>query len=241
MNDRNNLINKILNLLNRTQEKGATKAEAEAALKIAAELMAKYEITELDLKKADRNFFKDGSIKLFRMDITSLFTKLANTFDCEFYYYSVIKEGHFFGFEIDVKLCIHFAEMLSSILAAEIRKYKNSDRYKDLVRTYQEKLVVKNFVKGFYLELADKLDEVKRNKEKIILSSGTSLMVIKAQQVKEEFDILHSKIKTVEDKAFVIIKSALLDGTQKANNVQFNNPIEKGTEDLLLLNTNKTN
>lgn len=227
------IINKILNLLNRTEKNGATKHEAEIALRTATELMTKYEITEHELKKVDRSSFSDKAVKLFRMDITTLFTRLAKTFDCEFYYYSGIREGHFFGFEIDVKLCVHFAQMLSALLSKEIREYKKSSRYKELTCIYQEKMIIRNFVAGYCDELRDKLIELEESKKQIIASSNTSLMVIKHKQVADEFKRLNPDIKIKDDSELFFIKSVFLTGAERAESVNFNNPVESGKENLL--------
>ena len=52
------IIRKIQGLLNRNEKNGATKHEAETALKMAVRLMAEYDISEFDLKKVNKDSYK---------------------------------------------------------------------------------------------------------------------------------------------------------------------------------------
>lgn len=228
----NRILQKVLNLLERTEKNGATKHEAETALKLANKLMTEYNITEFDLKKIDRSSFVDKPFQMIRIDIALLFQVLAETFDCESYYYKHKKEFHFFGFELDIKMCIHFAKMLTDVLTLEIRNYKESEQYKELTEIYQNQMVIRNFVNGFSEGLIDKLKQMQKEKEQVVLSSGTSLMVIKKQQVQDEFNRLH-KIH-VSKSNFHFIKSAFMNGVLKSDGVQFNKPISNGEEYLQL-------
>ena len=179
------ILKKIIALMERNKKNGATKYEAETALKMANRLMAKYDITELDLKKVDRSSFTDKPFKMTRLAVLNLLTELAKAFDCEHYYYRAVKEFHFFGFEIDVKMCLYFANMLQAILESDIKNYKKSDKYKELVSIYQPKIIIRSFINGFYYSLAKRFKEMKEEKQ--IISSGTSLIVVKKQQVQDEF------------------------------------------------------
>ncbi len=232
------IIRQILNLLNRNEKKGATKYEAENALNLANKLMTEYNISELDLKKVDRSSFIDKSVKMLRLDMAKLFSQLAQAFDCEHYYYKLKKEFHFFGFELDVKICIHFAEMLTAVLIQDLKRYKKSDEYKQLIEVYQGKMIMRNFVEGFTQKLSIRLHEMQKEKQKAILSSGTSLMVIKKQQVTDEFNKLHNNVKISKD-SFSFIKSAFLQGEMNANNVQFNKPIENISNELLQIGSRR--
>lgn len=229
----NKILQRILNLLERNEKNGATKHEAEVALKIANKLMAEYNITEFDLKKVDRSSFVDKPFDMFRLDIVSVLQDLAETFDCESYYYKRKKEFHFFGFEIDVKLCLHFAQMISQVLSLEIKQYKNSIYYAKLCEIYQPQLLIRNFVAGFSNELSEKLEQLRREKEEIVLSNGTSLMVIKKQQVNDEFNRLNPNIK-ISKNSFHFIREAMLSGAERAENISFNKPIETDIEQNLL-------
>ena len=222
------ILKRILNLLERNEKNGATKHEAETALKLANKLMTEYNISEFDLKKVDRSSFVDRPFKMTRLNVVNLFQDLAETFDCESYYYRYKKEFHFFGFELDVKMCLHFAEMLQNILESDIKRYKKSQQYKELVSVYQPKLIIKNFIEGFSFSLEERFEEMRQ--EKIEISSGTSLMVVKAQQVKDEFFRLNGKIKISKIRAFHIIRESFSEGGNCADKIQFNKPIE-GTHD----------
>lgn len=225
------ILKKILNLLERNEKNGATKYEAESALKLANKLMAEYNITELDLKKVDRSSFIDRPFQMSRLEVVCLFQELAETFECESYYYKLKKEFHFFGFEIDVKLCLHFAQMLQDILESDIKTFKKSRKYQELVSIYQPKMIIKNFIKGFSANLYERFDEMR--KEKIVISSGTSLMVIKMQQVQGEFQRLHGNIKMSKAGNFHLIAPAYMEGDDKADKVQFNKPLENPQDDFL--------
>lgn len=230
-----NIIRKIQGLLNRNEKNGATKHEAETALRMAVRLMTEYDISEFDLKKVNKDSFVEQEILLKRMDITTLFTGLANAFDCEFYYRSHIKKGYFFGFELDGKMCVHFSKMITEIILKEITDYKKGYNYHCLIYNYQPRAVVKNFVKGFSHNLLEKLDEIRKSKEQVVLSSGTSLMVIKSQQVKDEFEKRHT-CKVVEDKGFVMIGQAFLTGSERSDGIEFNKPLtDSSPEECLLL------
>lgn len=233
------IIRKILALLDRTEKRGATKHEAEIALRKANELMTEYSITEFDLKKVDRSSFVEKSIKYKRQSSTWIYTHLADAFDCEFFYYSRLKEGVFFGFEIDVKICIHFANMLTDVLESEIKNYKKSRQYYYLVYDYQPQAIIHNFVSGFTEEIESKLKELKDQRNaKIQESTGTALMVIKAEQVQEAFKLKHQP-KPSKEREVVFINGAYISGGDSAEAVQFNPAIESEADELLKIGTGK--
>lgn len=220
------IIKKILALLNRTVEKGATKYEAEVALKKANELMTEYSITEFDLKKIDSSSFVEESIYYKRQSATWLYTWLADAFDCEFFYYRHLKKGVFFGFEIDVKLCLHFANMLTLILESQIRAYKKSREYYYLIYDYQPTTVIHNFVDGFINEIRIKLKELKEQRNaKIEKSTGTSLMIIKNEQVRAAFELKHQP-KASKEREVVFIEKAYFSGIDIAQPIKLNQPLE---------------
>jgi len=225
------ILKRILNLLERNEKNGATRSEAETALKLANRLMTEYNITEFDLNKVDRSSFVDKPFNMSRLDVVNLFQKLAEAFDCESYYYKLKKEFHFFGFNLDVKLCLHFAQMLQDCLELEIKNFKKSEKYKELVSIYQPKIIIKNIIKGFSYSLYERFEGMRQ--EKIVISSGTSLMVIKTQQVKNEFQRLYNNIKISKNSDWHLIKSAFMYGEDCADKVQFNKPVEKLQDDYI--------
>lgn len=238
MNKRESILKRIHNLLNRTEEKGASKSEAKIALEKAGKLMSEYNITELDLQKINETYFKKEEIKFKRQSITDLLTTLGDAFDCIFTYKSIYNVGYYFGFELDVKMCVHFAIMLDDILEKEIKEYKKSYEYYKLKWNYQPTAIIKNFVAGFSEEVEEKLKELKRQREIVEVSNGTSLMVIKSQQVSLEFEKLFNP-KIVKTPELILIKSAYLEGANRGESIQFNKPIEECNNNLLKLETIK--
>lgn len=231
------ILKRILNLLNRNEKNGATKAEAEIALAKAGELMTKYNITEFDLKKVDTSSFKRMEIKFKRQSITDLLTYLARTFDCVFTYKSVYNIGYFFGFELDVKICVHFAKMLDSILESEIREYKKSYEYYKLKWNYQPTAIIKNFVAGFTEIIDSKLKLIEDSRKIKEISNGASLMVIKKKEVDNEFKKRYD-VKYVDSPETVLILQAFTEGVEQGKKVNLNTPIEQ-PEDLVRIGENK--
>lgn len=231
------ILKRILNLLNRNEKNGATKAEAEVALAKAGELMTQYNITEFDLKKVDTSSFKRMEIKFKRQSITDLLTYLARTFDCVFTYKSVYNIGYFFGFDLDVKICVHFANMLDSILESEIREYKKSYEYYKLKFNYQPTAIIKNFVAGFTETLEYKLKLIEDSRKIKETSNGTSLMVIKKKEVDDEFKKRYD-VKYVDSPETVLILQAFAEGVEQGKKVNLNTPIEQ-PEDLVRIGENK--
>ena len=231
------ILKRILNLLNRNEKNGATKAEAEIALAKAGELMTQYNITEFDLKKVDTSSFKRMEIKFKRQSITDLLTYLARTFDCVFTYKSVYNIGYFFGFELDVKICVHFAKMLDSILESEIREYKKSYEYYKLKWNYQPTAIIKNFVAGFTEIIDSKLKLIEDSRKIKETSNGTSLMVIKKKEVDDEFKKRYD-VKYVDSPETVLILQASTEGVEQGKKVNLNTPIEQ-PEELVRIGENK--
>lgn len=221
---------KIKNLLNKTTDNGASEAEMVASLKKAKELMDKYSIqqSELPEDKKDRLVLKNTE-KFTGFKIRGLLPVLCRLFDCKHYYTK--KKVFFYGYEEDVNFCIHYYKVCVRLLLLEKENFYNTEQGKALLDFYHKRTVSKGFVTGFINSVCAKLDKMyydlktERNKHE------TSIIHIKAENVKKGFLSLNLNIRTKTIKEFVVAERAYKYGLDYGNNANLNYALESEFDD----------
>lgn len=211
--NRDQIIKKIKALMAMTTENGSSEAEALAAAKKIGQLQEKYGYTlqESDLKTAD--LFEDG-VNVggrTRHAITRVAWSIAEYCDCQSYlnrkFTSAyrIAEKHtqfYFGHKSDVEIAVYLTGVLMGAIEREAATYKKSEEYFSTKKfTYPKvsgRKLVNDFKAGCAGRISSRLQQLtalKRQRQKENdTASGTSLVVVKDQVIKNAFHETHGDL-----------------------------------------------
>lgn len=217
---------RIRALLSKTESNGATKAEAEAALAKATELMTQYMINEADIADNKRKFITKTCLVMGGMeDVTRLAPNLCELFSCQHFYTRKahsrqIDKLYYFGTEMDVDCCIYFTNLISNTLFNEIIKYRKTPKYWELAKSFTPQEIKKYFQYGFIIGVASKIESlIQEKKSNVIKSTGKDLVLVKDQEVKDAFSEMSSDIKEVKPRRRHYNSSAVFDGIEKGEQI----------------------
>lgn len=234
MKNKDRIKLKIRALLAKTTENGASEAEAVASLSKAQELMKEYFVSSYELEDpflGEECVFRSCEMYKGGYDMGFFYNELATLFDCEFYYLPKEKEIFFFGFEQDAELCLYFYNLITKACLKEIQEYKISQDYKLYKPHVHGRTLVASFIKGFLLRIAEKMEEMYRNRKSSIPPGEGLIILEKEDRVRREFDNLGLKIKINNPKQLRCVASAFNLGTHKGNNYEITQGINSYKEE----------
>lgn len=200
--ERDKVRAKIKALLAKTTDSGCTKDEALNAAEKAAELMEHYDIqaSELDYKDAVCINKSTKQRKYGRQRLTTIITAIAQLTDTKTW--STNHEGivTFFGFEADVDVACYLFDTLSDAILFELDQYKKSDEYINLTSNgyYHGRTLTTSFIHGIEERIFERIIELANQKhENVEEATGTALVLVKEAKVKEDFDDLGLRLRSV--------------------------------------------
>jgi hypothetical protein len=232
MTDKDKIMDRIAKLL-RMSKDASSPEEAAIAAKRARVLMDQHQLHEGMIDLANSRFKEEmDKQKYGEWDPPKWFVKicvaLATYNDCQAVY-DAKKYVWFRGFKSDVAVCVSMARYLIN------RVYSISDKYiADIVASTGSKPsrnLCDAYRKGMMKNLCDRLYEMteERNKsEEMVMSSGTSLVLIKSNQVTEHFGVANY-VRT-PNKIFGNHDSAYSRGYRDADQIGLNTQIEAGAK-----------
>ena len=184
-----NVKRKIVALLEKRVENGATKEEAEAALRKAAELMAEYMIDEKDLQDKQEPFIKKKTKRRNTKATIPLAPALEKLFCTQSYFVRANGEQWFFGRENDVDLAIYFYNVISDAMERETRAFRKTEVYKAATDfLYTRRTVERDFQNGFLIGVYGQVEKlVNENSERTRRATGTDLVIVRGAEVKDAF------------------------------------------------------
>lgn len=228
---------RIRALLAKTESNGATKAEAEAALAKATELMTQYMINEADIADNKRKFITKTCLVMGGMeDVTRLAPNLCELFSCQHFYTRKahsrqIDKLYYFGTEMDVDCCIYFTNLISNTLFNEIIKYRKTPKYWELAKSHSPQAIKKDFQNGFIIGVGSKIEDlIQEKKSNVIKSTGKDLVLVKDQEVKDAFSEMSSDIKEVKPRRRHYNSEAVFDGIKKGEQINLAYGINKTSD-----------
>ncbi|MGR3790689.1 DUF2786 domain-containing protein [Flavobacterium sp. TN-1] len=220
MENKERIKGKIKALLSKTVDNGATKEEMESALNKANQLMTEFFISEYDLK--DEQVIEKCLSKQFELtksgfDLTIFYNSLARLFDCEYYYNS--KRIVFFGHEQDVDLCGYFYYVITKTCLNEKDRFVKSDKYMKLRKNYHGRTLSSSFIKGFLIEVQEKMREMYENRKSNIPEGYGLIVLEKNKRVKQDFQKLDLKILTQKSRPITGELEAMEEGIKKGKEI----------------------
>jgi len=182
MENKNDILDKISALLERTTAKGATEAEAEAALLLAQRIMAKYHIELSEVVRPDQGPTIGRSSterKAMSQWAIRLLNLVADNFRCKTYLQNHC--GAFIGEDVDLKLATEMYRMLYDFMDQGATRIRRQYRKQGLPTDG----VGDSYLLGFLRGLKEALDEQKRTE-----NSSFALILVTPQAVVKAYEDL---------------------------------------------------
>ena len=213
---------KIRALLSKTVENGCTEAEALAAVNKAQQMMDQYQLENIDEALGEtqivRMVYSNGKKKI--ETVVENIAKAVSVF-CGVKVWKVKADVIFYGFESDCNFAIYLMGMLRDVCNKGYEYHKN---YEMVGTRIHGKTLRSNFELGFAVRIGDRLREMKSQP---VMSNGTSLVVMKDQEVTKAFNELDIKIRNAPNRNYNIRSGeSFMAGKKQADKVTINRPIE---------------
>jgi hypothetical protein len=186
----------------KTVANGCTEGEALAAAAKVAELLDRYDLSLSDVEiretACERRVYETRNRK--RIPIDDCIGALAGFCDCR-----VWREKDaagevryvFFGLPADIEAAHILTELVDTAVRTELGRYKTSAEYRRFC--HQERhLANASFALGMVGSIADKLEAMKAERDKVKNSTGRGVVVLKTAVVDTELEKLDLELRTVE-------------------------------------------
>lgn len=213
-------------LLQRTEEKGATEAEAEAAMKRARKLMREHGLTAEDVlnrTEACVDFHEEtvrsGFVEMNYVEqiLVTAIARFTETMPVRGVNADGTFDMSFFGYRVDTELAHYIYNVCVTALGSEW------DKYKVRLATKDRSEARAGFQIGMALRLKERLDDLTVDE-----STGTDLIVLKNQLVVAAFAAATGPTVKID----MIVEydpsiAAFHDGFEAAEKIRFNREVAK--------------
>lgn len=185
---------KIRALLSKTMENGATEAEAMSAAEKASELMTEYDLTMHDVQavkddtwgKRTRPFGEGSSRRRHYHEVSNVMSSIARFCDCKVWLQGA--EATFFGTKDDTDIAWFMTDMIRAVSEQVYREYTNSVQCAlDKLDGAHGKSLRANFMIGFMSRVGARLSKMKQERDTKVATTGTELVVVKAQELARRY------------------------------------------------------
>lgn len=232
--EREKVKRKIVALLNKTKDNGATEAEVISASEKVDELMEVYEIEFGELEFEEKNLVLE-KVKHKKYGKGFLIHGfLLNKF-CHIRSWNVQGGGLmcFAGFKHDVEVALDMFEYLENATERAIEDYKASTDYVEQNKYHHGRTLVSSFLKGFQARLKVRLDELaEERKVRIQESTGTTLVVMKEDEVN---DFVKQKVRRLtSSRSNISNTNGYRHGYSAANKVNIHRKVSGNNSGVLL-------
>lgn len=249
---RNALISKIMKLMELgNSERNSNSAEAEAASRKAAQLMAEYSIDFAQLrdgKKDPDNFVSmtvDGS-EVKKVDYeASLAYQIAKAFDCKMINTSCKDFDNpehsygdwqicFVGTKNDLEIAVFFFKYLRRTIYSMARKHITTETTKPSYTSSGRRVIDvenarRNYCYGLVVTIGERLTDLYQKREEFIPSDCKAVMVIKQDGLEKAFDRLFPNRSNGRKASFKGDTSAYFRGKEAGHKVNLSRPIGNGS------------
>jgi hypothetical protein len=234
--ERERVKEKIIKLLNVTRDRGASENEAMMAAERAAELMTHFDIEASELSiRSTRSAEKIAKKRRYgsRQIATSCAYLVAQLCDCMTWHHP---DRHvFFGLPHDAEIAAHLFDTISNCILAETDIYKASPDFAPAAeRARQEygidaRAVVGTFITGVEDRICGRLRALRDGKEQAVQeATGRSLVIVKAEQVKNDFEALEIKLRHRRTQQSVWSAAAYRSGAVAGNRIPLSRGLKSG-------------
>lgn len=171
MEEREKILIKIKNMIERTQHNGCTEAEAlQAAMKVG-EMMSKYDVSMSEVQFSNEDFIT-FEIKLgtkrtnFMSHMMMAIGRFTDTKCWISWYvdgYNTYRRYCFFGTKKDIMIAEYIYQVVENAINKEFDNYKKSDEF--ALSKYNGKTKRANFINGITTRISNRLQDMKMEME----------------------------------------------------------------------------
>jgi hypothetical protein len=233
---------KIRSLANKTVGAGCTEAEAQAAMDMVGRLLHRYHLTmaECDVRDVPCKQWAFDSRQCIRHPLWIVIQPLAALFEAQCWTESGWNRRityNFFGKEDDLPMIEYLMRVMWAACNTEVAAFKASALYHD---ASNRRSATVSFMHGMADRLSERLREMKqeaasameqadtrRHKTKGAGVTGTALIVLKDQLVKDEFDKLDLGLRTTTTYRTISSAEAQAAGRKAGDRVNLSRPVTR--------------
>lgn len=234
MEQKERIIQKIKALLQKTTERGATKAEMESALAKANQLMTEHYISQFDLKqtteKSSLDFLVIQKTKS-KYDFTSFLGSLGHLFNCIIM--TTVNEStlSIFGEPDERELVAYFYDMIVNVGLKEKQLFQNSIEFEQEKKHFPTKSIFNAFLTGYSKSVDYKIHLLIKERDNAI-SQETGLMKInQIEKVKKTLEEKIGKLPVRENKRKApMARKAFEKGVEKGMKVNLTKAIPQSVQ-----------
>jgi len=237
--DIESVIAKISKLLAMAEHENSNPNEAARAASMAAKMMTEYQVEREDVIRAELESgggvtdspISDKEYKAWPSWLQTLAVKTAQLFECEVQFERGSTGKKFIkimGYEADVMMVKWMYEYLYEDLSRQATRAMNES-----ISGAHGSTVKKSFLAGAVNTLATRFEEIIAERLKDYASSGTGLMVIKNDAIKDKYGLVKYKKTKTRTKADY---DAYASGQKAGENVNINRPLGQGEKQKALGN-----
>jgi hypothetical protein len=181
------LKTRIQGLRSKTTDNGCTESEALLAAAKVAELLDRYDLslTDVEIRDAPCEQREYETYRKKRIPLDACVGAIAGE-----------ARYVFFGIRSDIEVAHYSTELIDNAVRSELGRYKTSAGYRRF--RHQDRYVANSsFTLGLVASIADKLTEIKRERDAVNNGMGRDLVLLKASVVDAELEKLDLKLRTV--------------------------------------------
>ncbi len=224
---------KIIALLNKTVERGATEDEAMTAAEKATELMTFYDIESGELEFQEKNIVKvDIPYQSYarREYIQSTSMGIAKLCQTRVWRNPSQRTNTYFGFKHDVEIATAMFAYLEETMMREVSDFELSIKCAEMVEAgYNRKSIIMSFIKGFDQRMYARLNEMAKEREqRVVLATGTALVPLKHAEIDREMKAQGVKLVTGYSSNRVSAYDAYNHGKAAADSVSLSAQVNGG-------------
>ena len=218
---------KIIALLNKTVDKGASESEATTAAEKAGELMAFYDIECGELEFQEKNIVKVMVPALSyakRSYICSAAMGIAKLCQCRCWKSSSTGSLVFFGFKHDTDIAAAMFGYLEDAAIRALDEFQISEAFDAMIDAqYNRKSIIMSFMQGFDSRMYGRLNSMAKDREqKVVLSTGTSLVPLKEAEIDRELSQQGVRLRSSRSRAHASAGAAYYAGQAGADSTSIN-------------------
>lgn len=228
MSEREAVKRKIVALLNKTIEAGASEHEALMATEKAQELMAHFDIHHDELDFKQKNIItKSLKLKLYNGVPIVRYSSIGVAKLCQTRVYENNKQDHFIGFEWDVKMAIHLLDYLQHTVERLYTEYKNSAEY-DRLSYHQHGLsIMTSYIYGVDTSLQSRLmEQAKERNRHVETETGRSLVPMKDAAINAHMEDIGLRLTRSRMNRSIRSTHAFSKGRSDGEKVNLQNAVE---------------
>lgn len=232
--DREKIAEKIRALIAKSRDAAVGEAEAILYATKASELMAQYEISRDDVEsiksetwgKRSRPYAGGTVRRRVFHETAPTAMAVGKLCDCRCYYSGA--DLVFFGTKQDTEVAHYLVDLIRNASEVEFKRYLNSP---ERPQSVHGRTLRASFMNGFTARVCERLYAEAKAKEAVVKqasSTGTSLVVVKNQELSTRFAALGLKLTARQTTSTVRSSAAQAAGHRAGSRVSFNTGVGAG-------------